>query len=369
VKKNKGASGVAVVVVVVVILIVAVAAVALYYKPGTPTTSSSSSSTSPLAFGANLTAAPGVTTSATGQAIFQLSPDGQTLTYTLAVSNITNVFMAHIHLSPSMDIGVWLDPNPNTVASGGLTACAAVLSNGPIASCPGLISGKFSGVLSQGTITAADLSGNNTCAGCSGLSTPTMSALVAQIKSGQTFVNVHTMQNPGGEIQGTIVPAAQTFAANLTAAPGVTTSATGQAIFQLSPDGQTLIYTLSVSNISNVFMAHIHLSPSMDIGVWLDPNPNTVASGGLTACAAVLSNGPIASCPGLMSGSFSGVLAQGMITSADLSGNSTCAGCSGLSTPTMSALVAYIESGQTFVNVHTMQNPGGEIQGTIVAMG
>jgi len=163
-------------------------------------------------------------------------------------------------------------------------------------------------------------------------------------------------------------PPAQTFVANLTAAPGVSTSATGEATFQVSPDGQSMSYTLNVSNINNVFMAHIHLSPSMDIGVWLDPNPHTVASGGEASCIAVLSTppGPISSCPGFISGTFSGVLAKGTITAADLNGSNTCPGCSGLSSPTMSALVAYIESGQTFVNVHTMQNPAGEIQGTIV---
>jgi len=171
-------------------------------------TTQQSSTAMPLTFVANLTAASGVRTNATGEATFQLSADNQSLNYTLTVSNISNVFMAHIHLSPSMDIGVWLDPNPNTVASGGEGACVAVLStpSGPISSCPGFMPGTFSGVLAQGTITAADLSGSNTCAGCSGLSSPTMSALIAYIESGQTFVNVHTMQNPGGEIQGTIVP-------------------------------------------------------------------------------------------------------------------------------------------------------------------
>lgn len=195
-------------VVLVVILVVAVAGAAIYFGHiGMPAATSSSSTAKSLMFVANLTAASGVSTKATGEATFQLSADNQSLTYTLTVSNISNVFMAHIHLSPSMDIGVWLDPNPNTVTSGGEAACVAVLSKpaGPISSCPGFISGTFTGVLAQGTITAADLSGSTTCPGCSGLSSPTMSALMAYIESGQTFVNVHTMQNPGGEIQGTIV--------------------------------------------------------------------------------------------------------------------------------------------------------------------
>lgn len=160
----------------------------------------------PRNFVTHLSPAPGVSSQATGEATFQLSPDGQSLSYKLTVSNIDNVFMAHIHLSPSMDILVWLYPNPNTVASGGESACLSVLSGGSIESCPGFISGTFSGLLAQGTITAADLAGSTTCPGCSGLSSPTMSALVSDMAAGQTFVNVHTEQNPAGEIQGTISP-------------------------------------------------------------------------------------------------------------------------------------------------------------------
>lgn len=159
-------------------------------------------------------------------------------------------------------------------------------------------------------------------------------------------------------------PPPQTFVAHLSAASGVTSQATGEAIFRLSPDGNSLSYTLRVSNINNVFMAHIHLSPSGDILVWLYPNPNTVASGGEAACLAVLSGGSPSSCPGYIAGRFDGVLAQGTITAADLTGSTTCAGCLGI---TFSTLISDIESGQTYVNVHTTQNPGGEIQGTIAA--
>src|SRR5690348_14746044 len=40
------------------------------------------------------------TTPASGQATFQVSADGQSLTYTVTVSNITNVISGHIHLGP-----------------------------------------------------------------------------------------------------------------------------------------------------------------------------------------------------------------------------------------------------------------------------
>jgi hypothetical protein len=153
-----------------------------------------------------------------------------------------------------------------------------------------------------------------------------------------------------------------TFTANLVAAPGVSTAATGSATFTLSPNGTSLSYSLSVSNIQNVFMAHIHLSPSMTIAVWLSPNPNAVTAGAEGNCLGVLSGGSSSLCPSLISGTFTGVLAQGTITAADLSGPAACYGCVGL---TFWQLVMAIESGQAFVNVHTLQNPGGEIQGTI----
>ena len=138
---------------------------------------------------------------ATGVAIFHLNQSTGSISYTLRVSNIEDVFMAHIHLSPTGGILLWLYPNPNTVASGGEAACLAVLSGGPISSCPGYHAGKFSGILAQGTITSADLSGSTTCAGCIGV---TFNALVSDLEAGQAYVNVHTYQQPAGEIAGTI---------------------------------------------------------------------------------------------------------------------------------------------------------------------
>jgi hypothetical protein len=150
-------------------------------------------------FTAHLSAAPGVKTHATGEAIFHLSPDGTQLSYKLIVANINNVFMAHIHYKDGSII-VWLWPNPNEVRAHGQTACLAVLSGGNPSKCPGYIQGRFDGVLVQGTLTAANLKPSD-CAGCDGL---TFSQLVSAMESGSAFVNVHTVQNPGGEIQGTI---------------------------------------------------------------------------------------------------------------------------------------------------------------------
>ena len=156
---------------------------------------------------------------------------------------------------------------------------------------------------------------------------------------------------------------ATTFVAPLSAATGVTTSATGDAFFWLAPNGTALEYVVVVSDITNAFMAHIHLSPSGDILVWLAPSPDTATSGEESSCVAVLSGGPASACAGLVSGSFSGVLGQGVITSSDLSGSKTCAACDNV---TFSQLMTDIQAGNAYVNVHTSQHAAGEVQGTIV---
>ncbi|HEX9754606.1 MAG TPA: CHRD domain-containing protein, partial [Gemmatimonadales bacterium] len=54
--------------------------------------------------------------------------------------------------------------------------------------------GTFTGVLASGTITAAMVTGGETFA-----------TLVAKIRSGEAYINVHTTANPGGEIRGQLV--------------------------------------------------------------------------------------------------------------------------------------------------------------------
>lgn len=73
---------------------------------------------------------------------------------------------------------------------------APVGVNGPIVVplFSGIQSGLFDGVLAQGTITAADLSGP--------LVGASLDALIAEMNAGNTYVNIHTLANPGGEIRG-----------------------------------------------------------------------------------------------------------------------------------------------------------------------
>lgn len=121
---------------------------------------------------------PSVETLAQGQAIFQLSKDGTELHYKLIAANIEDVFMAHIHMAAAGTNGpivVWLYP-PAPPSQ--------------------LIPGRFDGVLAEGTITAADLTGPLTGMG--------LEDLVAAMMAGDTYVNVHTTLHPSGEIRGQI---------------------------------------------------------------------------------------------------------------------------------------------------------------------
>lgn len=131
------------------------------------------------------------TSDAVGSAVFQLSGDGESLSYQLIVANIDNAFMAHIHAAPAGSNGgivVWLYPS---------TAPAP----GPLGG------GRIDGVIAGGTITAADLVG--------ALQGGPLSALVSLLSNGGAYVNVHTNDGvaptntgpgdfPGGEIRGQI---------------------------------------------------------------------------------------------------------------------------------------------------------------------
>jgi Cu/Zn superoxide dismutase len=106
---------------------------------------------------------PPLTTTATGLAQFQLSSDGNQLSYTLNAKNLNNFMMAHIHQGKPGEMG-----QP-----------VAMLSMG------------------NGKITSADLQGP--------LAGKQMSDLVSIMKNGGAYVNVHTQQNQNGEIRGQIL--------------------------------------------------------------------------------------------------------------------------------------------------------------------
>ena len=129
-------------------------------------------------------------TDAHGQAHVRVSKDGTSMDFVLVVNDITNITQAHIHMAPKGVNGgvvVWLYPN---------TASGPALPGG---------GGAHSGLLAQGTFTASSLRGP--------LAGQPLSALIAAIAAGNTYVNVHTDDGvapgntgpgdfPGGEVRG-----------------------------------------------------------------------------------------------------------------------------------------------------------------------
>ena len=113
-------------------------------------------------------------TKATGDAEFNLSADGNKMTYVVNVMNMDKVTMAHIH--------------SGKVGENGPPVAWLFNSTTP--------SGPMNGMLSKGNITASDLVGP--------LKGKQMSDLVKLINDGQAYANVHTEPNPKGEIRGQI---------------------------------------------------------------------------------------------------------------------------------------------------------------------
>jgi hypothetical protein len=121
---------------------------------------------------------PPTQTSAIGVAKFTLSNDGKWLGYVLTVLDINNVIGAHIHMGNSTQNGpieVFLSGNHNMTQPS---------------------TGKVDGVLSRGFISDSDLTGP--------MAGKHMQELLNQIQNGYAYVNVHTTQNPNGEIRGQI---------------------------------------------------------------------------------------------------------------------------------------------------------------------
>ena len=104
-------------------------------------------------------------TGATGAA--GISFDGTTVSYSIELHGINSVLFGHIHSAPAG-------------------------ANGPVRVTlyPGPTTGTVDGVLVQGTFVAADVKGI------------TFDALIAEMKAGNSYVNFHTTQFPGGEVRG-----------------------------------------------------------------------------------------------------------------------------------------------------------------------
>ena len=125
-------------------------------------------------------------TNARAVAVFRLTRDEQSLIFRLIVANIDNVTAAHIHVAAPGVNGPIVVPLAGDFPPGG---------------------GPTQGLLAEGTITADDLTGP--------LAEMPLSALIDEMRAGNTYVNVHTNDGvdppntgagdfPGGEVRGQI---------------------------------------------------------------------------------------------------------------------------------------------------------------------
>jgi Cu/Zn superoxide dismutase len=140
---------------------------------------------------------------------------------------------------------------------------------------------------------------------------------------GNYYINVHTAANPGGEIRGQIRIESETgLIANMTGAqenPAVTTTGSALGIFTLSQDQTKLKFRVTLAGLSSAITgAHFHTGA---VGV----------------------NGPVT--VNLLT-YLTGNVIEGEIV------------------PT-AAFLTSLSQGQIYINVHTTNNPGGEIRGQL----
>lgn len=229
---------------------------------------------------------------------------------------------------------------PFTVLMNGASEVPAIATS---ATAVGLIS--IQGTNLTYKISFSGLSGPATAAHIHGYATPTNSAGVliplngatgtagtlsgtttitpdqlAGIVNGMTYVNIHTPANGGGEIRGQIVPMHIPIALDgASEVPAVTTSATGRGSLDLI--GSQIFYNISYSGLAGPgTVAHIH-GPAA--------TTNSVPP-------LVPLNNPTGT-----SGTISGIVTLN---------------------PTN---LMYLLAGQTYINIHSTVNPGGEIRGQI----
>jgi len=123
--------------------------------------------------------------------------------------------------------------------------------------------------------------------------------------------------------------------------PAVDTHARGLAQFQLNKDGDELAFRLIVANIEDAAQSHIHCGTAGVNG---------------PIVAFLYGFGPIVS--------PDGILAEGTLTATDVIPRPDSPECPG-GVANFDDLIAKMQSGGAYANVHTVVNPGGEIRGQV----
>jgi len=137
-----------------------------------------------------------VSTTGTGTFSARVSEDESAIDYELTFENLEeNVLMAHIHIGHPQNSGgivLWLCGSAAQPGPAGTPLCAD-----PTNPRQGVVTG---------TLTAANVQNlaNNGIAGPTATTAGEFAEVVALIRAGKTYVNVHSVKFPGGEIRSQI---------------------------------------------------------------------------------------------------------------------------------------------------------------------
>ncbi|MFQ5555181.1 MAG: CHRD domain-containing protein, partial [Acidimicrobiia bacterium] len=162
-----------------------------------------------------------------------VSGDETTIDYRLYAHDLVGVTQAHIHIG-------------------------AADANGPVAAFlfgfadPAVDS---DGLLSEGTLMEADLTG----------AVASMTDLVSKLRSGDAYVNIHTVANPPGELRGQIRAAPLQLSASLSGddqVPPLMSAGSGFTSFAVSADETSVGFRIYAQDVVGVTQAHVHIGES-----------------------------------------------------------------------------------------------------------
>jgi hypothetical protein len=152
---------------------------------------------------------------------------------------------------------------------------------------------------------------------------PLTSLQLLAVLAGETYVNIHTPANPGGEIRGQVIPEGILLALGRLsgdqAVPPIATAAGGTFAVTIDPLTSSLVAHANTSGVDDATAAHLHdgfagTTGGVAIGLTQDPQDVTRWSAEATLDAAQLQS---------------------------------------------------VQAGGYYINVHTPANPGGEIRGQV----
>lgn len=254
---------------------------------------------------------PSVNSMGSGAAFFEIVENQNAIKFEIRVANTQGIIFAHIHNGAFGENGpVVVDLIPNQDPSG-----------------------LLNGVIAEGMIRANNLKGT--------LTGKPLSELIAILRNGMAYVNIHTATNRPGELRGQISLIEPNDNGNFTSqlsgneeVPAVDTKAKGVGIFRFNRNSTMLDFMMNVSNIEDIVFSHIHLGKRGANGPVVVTLDNVKRDGRVN-----------------------GVYARGMITNDDLRGK--------MLGGDLLILREALRTGNAYINIHSTKFPGGELRGQL----